>query len=272
MRYILITVLLSMTTVGSGIPDKHKPTSTPKQGATGQQSGPDAQQPSHAQNGQEPTQNVTVIENQSDAPEQKGGAQQESQDIKIQRRMLNVTWILAGASVLQFLILVFTFWVMRDTARRQLRAYVCVSKALLKLEPPDSPEAQVYFSNGGQTPAYNVRQWIHIWIEKWPLEVELPTPSEDFQIATSILPAASENKMLLQKKPPVSPQSVHLLGTKIGTVYVYGEIRYRDAFGKERYTKYRLMYGGADGGRKGLDAKGVPIGYLQPEIEGNEAN
>jgi len=32
------------------------------------------------------------------------------------------------------------------------------------------------------------------------------------------------------------------------------------------------MYGGADGGRKGLDAKGVPIGYLQPEIEGNEAN
>jgi len=65
---------------------------------------------------------------------------------------------------------------------------------------------------------------------------------------------------------------VHLIGTKIGTVYVYGEIRYRDAFGKERYTKYRLMYGGADGGRKGLDAKGVPIGYLQPEIEGNEAN
>jgi hypothetical protein len=58
---------------------------------------------------------------------------------------------------------------MRDTAEKQLRAYVCVDSAVLRFPQPDVPEAQVHFRNCGQTPAYGVRGWIHTWFAEYPL-------------------------------------------------------------------------------------------------------
>jgi hypothetical protein len=55
------------------------------------------------------------------------------------------------------------------------------------------------------------------------------------------------------------------------TVYVYGKVRYIDAFGKEQQTEYRLIYGGKDGGRKKLHKEGFVMGILQPDTEGNDA-
>lgn len=50
-------------------------------------------------------------------------------------------------------------------------------------------------------------------------------------------------------------------GTKL--LYISGEIRYTDAFGTERFTKYRFVYGGNYGSGEGL---------LATAEEGNEAN
>ena len=69
--------------------------------------------------------------------------------------------------------------------------------------------------------------------------------------------------MAIPKEPAVPAAAVSLLGTQHGTIYVYGEVRYRDIFGTERFTKYRLMYGGAEGERSGK---------MKPCDEGNEAN
>ena len=107
------------------------------------------------------------------------------------------------------------------------------------------------------------------WIEEWPLKVALPMPGEDFQMAASIVPPGGESILILAKEPPVSPQSVHLIGSKVGTVYVYGEIRYTDAFGKKRRTKYRLHFGGQHGGQQGEGCTGLPY-RLSPTRHGRQ--
>jgi hypothetical protein len=160
---------------------------------------------------------------------------------------------------------------MRDTAQRQLRAYVCVSSALLKFLRPEVPEIQVHFKNCGQTPAYELRGWIHIWVEEYPLKVLLPQPTEDLRKGVDILGPNRESIFVIAKDPPVPTQSLRLLGTMSGTIYVYGEIRYTDVFGEKRWTKYRLIYGGVLGARN-RTVDGVVTALLNPDVEGNEAN
>ncbi|MGA7219310.1 MAG: hypothetical protein WBX38_13390 [Candidatus Sulfotelmatobacter sp.] len=157
-----------------------------------------------------------------------------------------------------------------ETAEKQLRAYVCVDSALLKFKRPDVPEVQVHYSNRGQTPAYDVRSWIHMWIERHPLKVPLPLPTAGFQMSTAILPpGARPYVQIIEKNPPVPMNAIRLVGTTEGTIYVYGEIRYRDIFQKERFTKFRLIYGGPGGVRKIPDKEEW---LLNPDTEGNEAS
>ena len=73
---------------------------------------------------------------------------------------------------------------MHNTAEKQLRAYVCVDSALLKFPQPDVPEAQVHFKNCGQTPAYDLRGWIHTWFAEYPLKEVLPTAPDDLRKGT----------------------------------------------------------------------------------------
>lgn len=81
-------------------------------------------------------------------------------------------------------------------------------------------------------------------------------------MATSIIPPGGSTDIDMPKEPPVPEESVHLLGTSEGTIYVYGKLMYVDAFGKERTTKYRLIYGGREKPTEGR---------MGPDIEGNEA-
>jgi hypothetical protein len=76
----------------------------------------------------------------------------------------------------------------------------------------------------------------------------------------------------------VFPNNPHLLRNKLNalgrpeyTLYVFGHVAYRDAFGKDWHTNYRLIYGGPQGeGRKQLVRDEVR-GMLQPDIKGNDA-
>jgi hypothetical protein len=158
-----------------------------------------------------------------------------------------------------------------DTAEKQLRAYVCVDSALLKFKRPDVPEVQVHYSNRGQTPAYDVRSWIHMWIERHPLTVTLPLPPDGFQMGMAVLaPGAKPYVQVIEKKPPVPMNVIRQVGTPEGTIYVYGEIRYKDIFQKERLTKFRLIYGGPGGARNKTE-NGIVTALLNPDTEGNEA-
>ena len=152
----------------------------------------------------------------------------------------------------------------RETGTHELRAYVHVDTAEINVENRNAPSFKVTARNFGRTPAFNVRHWIHMWTEKYPLigpEI-LPVPPDGFQMTTSVLPPDGHHQLPLNKEPPpLSDIIASLLGTPEATLYVYGEISYRDVFGEDRTTRYRLMYGGGEP----VDDK-----HLKPDVDGNE--
>jgi hypothetical protein len=161
---------------------------------------------------------------------------------------------------------------MRDTAEKQLRAYVCLDSAVIKFPQPDIPEAQVHFKNCGQTPAYDVRGWIHTWFGEYPLKETLPNAPDDLRKGTETIAPGRILIYVAPKKPPLPPPYVAVLGTDTFTLYVYGEILYKDIFGKERRTQYRLIHGGAEGIRS-IVAKDASVQWLlKPDAIGNEAS
>jgi hypothetical protein len=153
---------------------------------------------------------------------------------------------------------------MEDTARRQLRAYVSVDRAWIEFPEPGVPSVTVIVKNAGQTPAHDLRHWIHQWVEKYPLEVQLPIPPEGFVTSSSLLGAGATHDMWIKHpKPIVKLPFVDEIGTAEATIYVYGEIKYKDIFGNQQFVRYRLMYGGR--------TKPTP-GFLSPCENGNEAS
>lgn len=106
---------------------------------------------------------------------------------------------------------------MEDTARRQLRAYVSVDRAWVEFPEPGVPSVTVIVRNAGQTPAHDVRHWIHQWIEKYPLQVELPTPPFGFVMSSSLLGAGATHEMGIKHPKPIIKQPyLDLIGTPGG--------------------------------------------------------
>lgn len=153
--------------------------------------------------------------------------------------------------------------VMRDTSVRQLRAYIAVERAWIEFPEPGVPKVTVIIKNSGQTPAHSLRHWIHQWIERYPLSVDLPEPPEDFIMSSSILGSGATHEMrIVHPRQIIKPCCIHDIGTSEGTIYVYGAVTYQDIFGNSHYMKYRLMHGGRDR---------AEAGYLSPCEEGNQA-
>jgi len=160
-----------------------------------------------------------------------------------------------------------------DTAQRQLRAYICLDTAALHFPTKNSPVAMVNFKNCGQTPAYEVHGWIHTWITTHPLQEKLPAlPIDYLMIASNTLGPGTLTKFVAPKKPPLLGFVASQLGTPQCTYYVYGQILYRDIFGKERYTNYRLLYGGPEGVHSNRNGDGDELWILCPDTKGNEAD
>jgi hypothetical protein len=59
------------------------------------------------------------------------------------------------------------------------------------------------------------------------------------------------------------PEQIAALRDGMMTLWVYGEIHYRDAFGIDRFTRYRFQIGG------GVGIQGVNLAISE---EGNEEN
>jgi hypothetical protein len=74
-------------------------------------------------------------------------------------------------------------------------------------------------------------------------------------------PGAASVSLTSAGRAVTAPEKASLAeGT--GIIFIYGEIRYRDAYARDQWTKYRLMLGGP---------VGVRGGQLAGCEEGNEA-
>jgi hypothetical protein len=163
---------------------------------------------------------------------------------------------------------------MKDTAVRELRAYVCLTKAQIAFKDTKLPVMQIYMKNCGKTPAYEVRWWHGTRVWKYPLDVPLPEAPQDLRMATAILaPGGEPHVMIAKPREPIPDPLIQLVlhGDPRATLYQYGRVTYKDAFGIARHTNYRLIHGGAEGVHL-LDKNGVPVALLKPDIEGNTAD
>jgi hypothetical protein len=164
----------------------------------------------------------------------------------------------------------------RDTGKKQLRAYLCVNEACVKItenatvggQPYTMLEGQLHINNGGQTPAYGVRSWIHGSIRPYPENTPIPPPPEGIHRSTEIIPSQGK-RIFISKEIGESPQIIENLKSPNIAFYVQGEIHYRDIFKDWHCLKVRMMFGGPAGTRTTKDAKGVILGYLAADSWGN---
>jgi hypothetical protein len=161
---------------------------------------------------------------------------------------------------------------MRDTAIRDQRAYVCLSHAKIEFRQERAPEIQVYMKNFGKTPAYDVRWKIGTIISGYPWPSNFPK-LPDFPTAVSVFaPGGDPHIMVIRQNPPVSEQIAEILGTPQATLWVFGTVTYRDAFGKPHFTNYRLMFGGMEKVPLRQSPQGYKVALLKTDREGNDAD
>jgi hypothetical protein len=133
-----------------------------------------------------------------------------------------------------------TIDVMRDTATRQLRAYVSVPKSrLLNLTGPGLAQSHVIIRNAGQTPAYNLRHVGGLALGPIPPNVG----ADEFRGPTTVavLAPGDQVEQITAAGRELTDDDRNELRSGAKSIHVYGDIRYKDAFGHERFTRYRLM-------------------------------
>jgi len=155
------------------------------------------------------------------------------------------------------------------TSRAQLRAYVFVSMGVVTnvVHGTGMPEAQVTIRNSGQTPAHDVIALSGFAIDRYPPPATLNLIISDAEFSAPartrevLGPGGSSISVIPAGRMLTAPEKASF-ASGTGIIYVYGEIRYRDAFGRRHWTKYRFMMGGP---------VGVRGGQLTACEEGNEA-
>jgi hypothetical protein len=159
---------------------------------------------------------------------------------------------------------------MKDTAQRELRAYMGISKIYLNLDVPSLPKANVEIKNFGETPAYKVHQWVGIMPHAHPLTVPLIKSPDAQKGSSAVVQSGVPQSQIvgLKKQLPLDIT----FGPAGVTLYVYGEITYEDIFGVERHTKFQFIYGGPEPPVVLRDANGILQGAMSPDMSGNEAD
>jgi hypothetical protein len=154
------------------------------------------------------------------------------------------------------------------TAERQLRAYVVATKASLdRLGIGQIPKVVVELKNAGQTPAYKFRSRINIFGGPNPLPQSPPLVDGD---AVSILGPGESHFLGASMTATIGAAEMAEIIAGRRTIYVQGLLKYEDAFGKERFTKFSLQYV-HDGQAVAADAVGMGLQLVHTHGD-NEAN
>lgn len=150
----------------------------------------------------------------------------------------------------------------KDTAKRQLRAYVHVSEARFSDFGFPGGIYLVNYTNTGQTPAYDVYSSIALQFAKFPLAEELvATGTGTKGIIT--LGRDGEGHARLEAPRGLSGEEYGEVRDGKSAVFVFGTISYRDAFGEDWTTDFRYYVGGDQGIRGD--------GFMAGHSEGNKA-
>lgn len=153
-------------------------------------------------------------------------------------------------------------WIARDSAKRQLRAYLAVDECSISTFPDDGCIImQLRLKNCGQTPAQKVRVMAESFAAPFPLEQDRPFLPVEVDGGVSIGPGMDISCAKSLRTPDVYAAIANAI-TRVGSFYIQGVCEYVDAFGITRKTYFRYAFAGVSG-TDGL--------VMQPTKEGNDA-
>lgn len=143
----------------------------------------------------------------------------------------------------------------RESAERQLRAYVCVMNTKISRENDRVIHAVVYMKNSGQTPARNVTSRTTISIG--PV-IDFSPREDDDGVGSRATIGAGDPYTLQARSESLDDEVWTEVFNRDIPFWVWGELSYDDIFGKERrHTYFRLRLHDKDE-------------YLYPVFDGNE--
>ena len=143
--------------------------------------------------------------------------------------------------------LIYTFWDQRKTSRAELRAYIGVRPTKLHtIAGADGGfEAQIEIFNAGSTPAYDLVYGGNIIVgtADW-LEAELSRTDKRTEIGRPhpfTLQPGENTKASCASSIVISRQIAEGLAQRELYAVLFGFVRYRDAFGKTRTTRFSYL-------------------------------
>ena len=152
----------------------------------------------------------------------------------------------------------------KDTAERQLRAYVAASNVKIVEEGRPGWTRQIVdveMRNYGQTPATSITYWVDMCAKPFPL-TSAPERSQPFTDKHVGVIAPSETFTARCPIELLEGSNGYDIVHGTAAFYVYGQFLYRDSFNKEQTTNFRYM-------RRGLDW--IIAGNMELCDEGNDA-
>ena len=150
----------------------------------------------------------------------------------------------------------------KDTAQRQLRAYVGVQAAWLEFSEEGEPIAHVKWKNFGQTPALETASWTHSWTAEFPLRSSLPEPPEGFRKGVNVISPGNFTDTVTPDGAPLSDRNRKSIEAEEAAFYVYGKSRYEDVFGERHETSFVYFCKG-----KGSLERGRLAGYILGNVQ-----
>ncbi len=143
----------------------------------------------------------------------------------------------------------------KDTAERQLRAYVFVNSANLQTN------GVIWdLKNSGQTPAYRITSRSGLSLREYPLKNSITGPPATNR---SVYSCAGESYHgYFDNIPGMTEADKLAVKERRGAIYLFGEIDYVDIFNVGWCVKFRLIYYG--------DVNDNPAKAFAPADSGNE--
>jgi hypothetical protein len=188
-----------------------------------------------------------------------------------EERIVDYTWwlawltgILAASTVGLWGVTYFTLRHGRESAQRQLRAYMSVRRATL-MDAAGTQEGRVILENNGETPARYVRGWISVGPQNYPTAESVFARRQHPIVSQATV--GKGRRAILQAKlaNPLTDFEKSAIAHGHAAIYMFGEVTYEDVFGEEWVTPFRFAAGGHYG----------PIpkdGRLAVCEKGNDAN
>lgn len=133
-------------------------------------------------------------------------------------------------------------------SERELRAYIAgpTSANVRNFHSSTNPTVLLSFKNSGQTPAHNVCVWTSSAVATYPMENPPERPKGGAGEGSSLGTVGPQGDFHNEIQSDIAVTAAERAAVVAGhaAFFVYGEISYQDAFGKEREATFCHFYAG----------------------------